>query len=141
MAVIETYEGNIYPRVMMGTAGSAGDLTYLSTGSALTLKSNADAGTDNTSAFLGVLIDHTVAGSYGAMMVEGVVQLQKILTANKIEAGDVIYANGAASNNLVGTVAGGTSIGVCVRQSPSTSAYVSVLLQNESKAGAGGFHA
>lgn len=141
MSVIDQYSDTIYPSVMMGTNGSAGDLVYKSTGSGLTLKTNANAGTENTSAFLGVLIDHTVAGSYGAVISEGVVSLAKLLTANKIEVGDKVYADGAASDNKVGTVAGGTAIGVCFAQSGTTDARVSVKLLPYSVTGAGGFNA
>ena len=141
MSVIDRYTETIYPHVMMGTSGTGGDLVYVSTGSALTLKSNANSGTENTSAFLGVLIDSTVKGSYGAVISEGVVSLEKLLTANVIEIADRVYADGAAADNKVGTVAGGTCIGICAVRSGSTDPRVSVKLLSFSSTGAGGFNA
>lgn len=141
MATIEAYQGDRIPYVMMGTSGTSGDLMYINTGSVLTLKSNANAGTENTSDFAGILIDSTVKGSYGAVLCERVVNLTKLLSTNKIEVGDIIYADGAAADNKVGTVAGGTAIGVCVKQSSTADATVATKLLPFYMTGAGGFHA
>ncbi len=123
MAVIEQYSGDILPQVLFGTAGTAGDMVYISTGSGLTHKS-ASTGTGVTLAFAGVLIDNVAAGSYGAVLINGVVQMPKHATANKIEVGDRLY--GTKSSNKVGTVVGGTALGVCVKQSATTDPNVSV---------------
>ena len=138
MSVIEQYSGNILPHVLMGTAGTAGDLIYHSTGSGMTYKSAA-TGTGVSDQFLGVLIETTAAGSYGAVLCAGVVQLQKHAASQKIEMTDILY--GTKSSNLVGTVAGGTAIGVCVKQSATTDTYVSTLLIPFWISGATGFHA
>lgn len=139
MASTEQYTGRQFPYVMLSSAGTAGDLMYLDTGSAAPLKS-ATTGTDNTSAFLGVLVGDTVAGSYGGIITEGVIDLEKLASTNKIEAGNIIYADGAAADNLVGTVAGGTAIGICVKQSASTDTYVRTKILPFYVTGAGGFY-
>ena len=141
MASIEQYSGSVIPHLLMGTAGTSGDLIYVSTGSGMTHKSNTDSGTDNTEAFLGVLINSTLAGSYGAVACRSVVQLEKLASTNKVECGDIVYADGAASDNKVGTVAGGTAIGVCYKQSPTTATYVSVRLIPSFEMGVSGFNA
>lgn len=138
MASIEQYSGKVIPRVLMGTSGTAGDLMYVSTGSGLTYKSAA-TGTGVSNAFVGVLIDSAVKGSYGAVAADPVVQLEKHAAANKIEMNDLIY--GTKSSNKVGTVAGGTALGVCVKQSATTDTYVSVKIVNCMAMGVGGFHA
>lgn len=140
MSIRDVSSPDVLRSVLMGTNGTSGDLMYESTGSGMTLKSNADSGTDNTSAFLGILIDTTSAGSYADILCGGVVQLGKLATTNKIELGDVIYADGAASDNLVGTLKGGTAVGVCMKQSATTDANVSVKLIPFTAARSG-FHA
>ena len=138
LSVIEQYTGNVYPLVLMGTDGTAGDLMYYSTGSGMTYKS-ASTGTGVALAFMGVLIDSTAKGSYGAVLAEGVVQLAKHTATNKIEVGDTLY--GTKSSNKVGTLAKGTALGVCVKQSGTADTYVSVKLLPYYISGAGGFHA
>ncbi len=128
MSVLEQYVGKQAPYVMMGTSGTSGDLLYLSTGSALTCKSSANYASDNTNAFIGVLVDSTVKGTYGAVLSKGVVQLEKLVSTNKIELGNIVYADGAAKDNKVGTVAAGTAIGVCIKQSATSDTRVSVKL-------------
>lgn len=141
MATIEAYKGDRIPYVMLGTSGTSGDLCYISTGSIKTLKSNANSGTENTSAFAGLLIESTVKGSYGAVLCEGVANLTKLASTNKIEVGDIIYADGAASDNKVGTVVGGTAIGICAKQSSTTDTTVAAKLLPFYITGAGGYHA
>ena len=137
MSIIEQYSGDVLPSVMMGTDGTSGDLMYKSTGSAMTYKS-ASTGTGVSLSFMGILIDSAVTGSYGAILTNGVVQLEKHAAANPIEVGDTIF--GTKSSNKVGTVAGGTALGVCAKQSATTDKYVSVMLRPfwDMK---GGFHA
>ena len=124
--------------VLMGTNGTAGDILYISSGSAMTYKSLA-TGTDASSAFIGVLEETTATGSYAAVQSGGVVQLEKHAVTNKIEINNSIY--GTKSSNKVGTVAGGTAIGVCVKQSATTDTYVDVELLPCWITGAGGLHA
>ncbi len=138
MTTIEQYSGKQYPYVLMGTYGTAGDLVYHSTGSGMTYKS-ASTGTGVSGAFLGVLADSCATGDYAAVISDGVVQLAKHTAANKIELGDQIY--GTKSSNKVGTVAGGTALGVCFKQSATTDTYVSVMLIPYYISGVGGFHA
>lgn len=125
MASIEQYSGNVIPHLLMGTAGTAGDLIYVSTGSGMTWKSSS-AGTGVANAFIGVLINNTAAGSYGAVLCNGVTQLQKHASTDVIEVGDMIA--GTKSANTVGTLLKGTNIGVCVKRSSSDDTYVSVKL-------------
>jgi len=138
MATSEQYSGNQYPYVMMGTNGTSGDLVYASTGSGMTYKS-ASTGTGVSNAFIGILADSCSTGDYAAVTSECVAQLAKHTAANKIEVGDVIY--GTKSSNKVGTVAGGTALGVCFKQSSTTDTYVSVRLIPYYVSGATGFHA
>ena len=138
MASIEQYSGNVIPHVLMGTSGTAGDLMYVSTGSGMTYKSHT-TGTAISNAFIGVLIDSTVKGSYGAVLCSGVVQLEKHAAANKIEMNDMIA--GTTASNKVGTILKGTNIGVCVKQSATTDTYVSVKLIPCFDMGVGGFSA
>jgi predicted RecA/RadA family phage recombinase len=112
---------------------------YYTSGSAFPWK-GAAKGTGSASAkFLGVLVDTTVKGSYGAVLAEGVVQLPKATTTSKIEVGELIY--GGETTNNVGTLVGGTALGVCFKQSATTDSYVSVKLLPFYITGAGGFHA
>jgi hypothetical protein len=138
VSTIEEYSGNQFVSVMMGTAGTAGDMVYMTTGSLKTLKSNSNSGTENTSTFVGVLVDSTIAGSLAAVNVKQA-SLDKITTSHEIEPGDVIYANGAASNNKVGTVVGGTAVGVCCKYSGTTAPRVSAILLPYYITGAVGF--
>lgn len=138
MATIEEYDANQFPSVLAGTAGTAGDLAYISTGSMLTYKS-ASTGTGVSSAFAGVLVQNATAGSYCSINFGKAVKLEKHAAANVIEMGDMIY--GTKSSNLVGTVAGGTAIGVCLVRSGSTDTYVTVKLIPAFAMGVGGFHA
>ena len=135
MASIEQYSGDILPHVMLSTAGTAGDLMIKSTGSAATYKSGD--GTANSKSFIGVLVNNTAAGSYGAVKCNGVVQLQKHAATQVIEIGDRIA--GTKSSNLVGTILKGTAIGICAVQSGSTDTYVSVRLLPFFEAGVNGF--
>lgn len=137
MASIEQYSGKLI-EAMMGTNGTAGDLVYLSTGSLLTYKS-ASTGTSVSNAFAGVLVDTAVKGSMAVALCEGVVQLEKHTSSNGIEAGDRVY--GTKSSNKVGTLAGGTCLGIAAKQSATTDTYVSVRIQPFFVSGAGGFHA
>jgi predicted RecA/RadA family phage recombinase len=125
MSVIEQYSGNQFPQMLAGTIGSAGDIVYVSTGSLLTHKTAAN-GTGVTNKFLGIAVNDFVAGSYVAVVSEGVVELTKHVSTNKIEVGDRIY--GTKSSNKVGTLAGGTCLGICVKQSSTSDTYVSVKL-------------
>ena len=138
MASIEQYSGEQIPHILMSEAGTGGDLIYVSTGSGARMASST-TGTDNSSAFLGVLINNTAAGSYGAVDNQNVVKLEKLASTNKIEIGDIIYADGAAADNKVGTVAGGTAIGVCMDQSSITDTYVSVRIIPSFAMGVSGF--
>ncbi len=138
MATIEQYGGRQFPYVLMGTYGTSGDLVYHSTGSGMTYKS-ASTGTGVSDQFLGILADSCATGDYSAVICDAVVQLEKHAAANKIEVGNVIY--GTKSSNKVGTVAGGTAIGVCFKQSATTDTYVSVKLLPYFVSAATGFHA
>jgi predicted RecA/RadA family phage recombinase len=138
MSTFEQYSGAQFPLILMGTNGTSGDIIYHSTGSGLTYKS-ASTGTGVSNKVIGVLVNTTAKGSYGAVAADVVVQMEKHAAANKIEVGDVIY--GTKSSNKVGTVAGGTAFGVCVKQSATTDTYVSVRLLPYYVTGAGGFHA
>jgi len=138
MSTIEQYTGKVLPHVLMASAGTAGDLIYLDTGSGKPYD-GASTGTGVSNAFVGVLASTTAAGSYGAVVADTVVQLEKHASTNKIEAGDMIY--GTKSSNKVGTVAGGTALGVCVKQSSTADTYVSVRLLPFYMMGVGGFHA
>jgi predicted RecA/RadA family phage recombinase len=135
--MIESYD-KPFQYCLAGTGGTAGDLMYLSTGSVLTYKS-ASTGTGVSNAFLGVLVNDVAAAGYCAIEGDKVVQLEKHTTTNKIEMGDVIY--GTKSSNLVGTLAGGTALGICAKQSSTADKYVQVKLTPYYKLGAGGFHA
>jgi predicted RecA/RadA family phage recombinase len=137
VASIEQYSGKLI-EAMMGTNGTAGDLVYLSTGSFLTNKS-ASTGTSITTTFTGVLVDTAAKGSMAVALCDGVVQLEKHTSTNKIEAGNAIY--GTKSSNKVGTLAGGTAIGFAVKQSATDDTYVSVRIQPFWVSGAGGFKA
>jgi len=141
MSTIEQYDTGIFPDLMMSEAGTAGDLIYLSTGSGARLASNTNAGTENTNAFIGVLIDTTAAGSMGAVATECVVQLDKDTTTDVIDLGDQVYADGAEASNEVMETQGGTALGVCVKRSGSTDERVSVKLIPFYLMGVGGFHA
>ena len=138
MASIEQYSGLVLPSVLMTEAGTAGDLIYVSTGSGARMASST-TGSDNSSAFIGVLINDVAAGSTAAVACNGVVQLQKLVSTNKIEFGDIVFADGAEATNYVGTVAGGTAIGICFEQSATTETYVSVRLLPFFEAGVTGF--
>lgn len=138
MATIEQYDGGLFPYVLMGTGGTAGDIIYLSTGSGLTYKS-ASTGTGVSGAVIGILVDNTAKGSYGAVNCEGIAQLQKHAATQVIEVGDRIA--GTKSSNKVGTVLKGTAWGICAKQSASTDTYVSVKLLPFYITGAGGYHA
>lgn len=137
MAMIDSYD-KPFQYCLSGTNGTSGDLMYLSTGSVLTYKSHA-TGTGITNAFLGVLVNDVKTGSYCAIESEKVVKLQKHAATQKIEMGNIIY--GTTASNLVGTLAGGTSLGICAKQSSSADTYVSVKLTPFYNLGAGGFHA
>ena len=125
--------------VMLGRAGTAGDLMYDDAGSAMTLKGSSGKGTGLTDQFLGVLLDTTAAGSYGAIQSYGVVKLAKHASTELVEVNDIIY--GTHNANTVGTLAGGTAIGICVKQSATDQTYVEVELLPNWITGAGGFHA
>ena len=138
MASIEQYSGKVIPHLLMGTSGTSGDLMYVSTGSGMTYKSSS-TGTAVASAFLGILIDSAAKGSYGAVLCDGVVQLEKHSATQVIEVGNLIA--GTKSSNKVGTLLKGTNLGVCVKQSPSTATYVSIKLIPFFQMGVSGYHA
>lgn len=138
MATIETYDGAVIPQVLLGTGGTAGDLARLSTGSAMTYKSFA-TGTAGASTFVGILIDSADAGSNVAVLSDGCVNLLKHSATQVIEVGDKIY--GTKATNRVGTLAKGTALGVCFKQSATTDNYVVTKLLPFYISGAGGFHA
>lgn len=124
MSVREQYSGDQFPQVLAGTTGSASVLLYKSTGSALMY--SVGAGTANSKDFIGIAVDNFIKGSYVAVQCEGVVQLTKHASSNKIELGDRIYGSKTTEN--VGTLAGGTCIGVCAKQSSTSDSYVAVKL-------------
>lgn len=138
MSTKEEYSGDQFVSVMMGTNGTAGDMVYLSTGSLKTLKSNSNAGSENTTAFLGVLVNTTTKGSLASVNVKQA-SLDKVTTTHTIEPGDILYANGAAATNEVGTAAGGTAVGVCCKHSSSVAPRVSAILLPFYITGASGF--
>lgn len=128
MAVQSQYDDGVFPLVMMGTNGTAGDPIYISTGSGLTVKSAA-GGTNLCGSFIGLLVENTAKGSYGAVAYKGIFQMPKSATANVIELGDLIHIGTRSTTaNLVGTVVVGTHIGICAKRSGSTDANVSVAL-------------
>lgn len=126
----DQYPSGVFPQVLMGTAGTAGDPVYSSTGSALTVKSAA-GGTHLCGAeFLGLLVETTAKGSYGAVKYDGIVQMPKSATADVIELNDLIHiGTSSTTQSLVGTVVCGTHIGICAKRSGSTDPNVSVLLK------------
>ena len=138
MSTIESYDKEVIPQVMMGTGGTSGDLARLSTGSAMTYKSYA-TGTAGAATFVGILIDSADAGSNAAILSDGCVNLLKHSATQKIEVGNKIY--GTKSSNRVGTLAKGTALGVCFKQSATTDDYVVTKLLPFDICGAGGFHA
>jgi predicted RecA/RadA family phage recombinase len=110
----------------MGTNGTAGDMLAHVTGSLIPLKSQGTGATsDYSNLFVGILFDTTANGSQGVCLMEGVFNLPKTTATDKIEAGNILYANGAALTNKVGTAAAGTAVGVCVKQSGSDNPNVS----------------
>ncbi len=132
MAVQEQYQGGQFPYVLMGTSGTAGDPVFSSTGSALTVKSAAGGTSLCGAVFLGLLVETTAKGSYGAVAYEGIYQMPKSATTDVIELNDRIHIgtrNSASTQNLVGTVVVGTHIGICAKQSASTDPNVSVMLK------------
>ncbi len=143
MATTEAYSGQRIEHLMMGTNGTAGDVIYLSTGSGMTYKSSTATGTDATAtaAFIGILEDSCSTGDYVSVLCEGVVQLDKTTTADVIEASDRVYLRNDAVAQTVGTLAGGTAIGIAAKRSGSTDTYVSTLLIPFYVSGAPGFHA
>lgn len=130
MAVGEQYAGGQFPYVLMGTNGTAGDPVYTSTGSGLIVRSAA-GGTHLCGAeFIGLLLETTAAGSYGAVACEGIFQMPKSATANVIELNDLIHiGTRSTAASLVGTGVIGTHIGICAKRSGSTDSYVSVMLK------------
>ena len=124
MATIEQYSGGQFPYVLMGTPGTSGDLMYISTGTGMTVKSNA-AGTAMAATFIGILENTTGTGEYAAVTFNKVAQLPN-WKDDVIEVGDMIYIGTQASNN-VGTADTGTAIGVCVVRAAAADDYVSVL--------------
>lgn len=138
MATIESYDKKVLPQVMSGSGGTAGDLAYLSTGSVLPYKSSS-SGTGNALSFVGIYIDSVDNGSNAAVLSDGCVNLLKHAATQKIEVGNKIY--GTKSTNRVGTLAKGTALGVCFKQSDTTDSYVVTKLLSFDICGAGGFHA
>ncbi len=126
----DAYPTGIFPQVLMGTNGTAGDPVYSSTGSALTVRSAA-GGTHLCGAeFLGLLVENTAAGSYGAVKFDGIVNMPKSSTTDVIELNDLIHiGTRSTTESLVGTVVCGTHIGICAKQSGSTNPNVAVLLK------------
>lgn len=124
MATSQAYQGGQLPYVLVGTNATAGDLMYLSTGTALSVKTHAN-GTGAANAFCGILEANTAAGAYGAINYSGVFKLGNLDTS-KCEVGDLLYI-GTASNS-VGTEDHGTAIAMCVRQSASTEDITAILI-------------
>lgn len=124
MATIERYSGDQFPHVLMGTGGTAGDLIYLSTGTGLTVKSNA-AGTGVVTTFAGVLENTTTAGSYGAVSFASAFQLPKYPTSTAVEVGQLVYV-ATQNTNEIGTLDTGTAIGVCVNRSAAADSYITM---------------
>ncbi len=125
MPTIEQYSGDQIPYVLLGTAGTAGDLMYLSTGTAMTVKSHA-AGTGQAAAFCGILESTTAAGAYGAIGFGAVYQLPNFKD-DKIEVGNTIYI-ATENSNGVGPLDTGTAIGMCVKPCAAADDNVSVKL-------------
>ena len=138
MATIESYDKEVIPQIMMGTGGTSGDLAYLSTGSGMAYKS-ASTGTGVALSFVGILIDSADKGSSAAILSDGCVNLLKHAGTQKIEVGNKIY--GTKSSNRVGTLAKGTTLGICFKQSATTDDYVVTKLLTFDICGAGAFHA
>ena len=113
------------PNVLLGTAGTAGDLMYLSTGTALTVKSNA-AGTGVVTTFCGILEETTAAGSYGAIGFMPIYQLGNYGSDN-VEVGQMVYV-ATSGDNGVGTLDTGTAIGMCAKRASSSDSNISVKL-------------
>ena len=124
MATIEQYSWGQLPYVLMGTPGTSGDLMYISTGTGMTVKSNAD-GTGCATTFVGVLENTTGTGEYAAVTFGKIVQLGNY-GSDTVEIGDALYI-GTAGDNGVGTADTGTAIGICAVRAASTDDYVSML--------------
>lgn len=130
MAVQEQYPAGQFPVVLMGTNGTAGDPVYTSTGSGLIVRSAAGGTHLCGLEFIGLLVETTAKGSYGAVQYEGIFQMPKSATTDVIEVNDRIHiGTRSTTQSLVGTVVLGTHIGLCAKQSGSTDPNVSVLLK------------
>ena len=125
MATREQYSGDQLPYVLLGTAGTAGDLMYLSTGTALTVKSHA-AGTGQAATFCGVLESNAAAGGYAPIGFGGIYQLANFKD-DVIEVGNTIYI-ATENSNAVGTLDTGTAIGICAKRCAAADNDVSVKL-------------
>lgn len=107
-------------RVFMASAGTAGDILYNTTGSALP---GANAGQ-----FWGVLDETQVAGSYAVCDTEGVFEMSKgDGTAVKIEQGQSLWGSGASAV-ATAVVSTGSIIGVAWAQSSSDTSTVAVKI-------------
>lgn len=106
---------------LMGSTGSSGWICYWSTGSLITGKGFAPAGL-----CAGVLDKPNVAGSYGVVVTDAVVEMVKGNgTQPKIEAGQILY--GSAANAIAtAQVNTGSAIGVAWEQSSTDKSTVLV---------------
>jgi predicted RecA/RadA family phage recombinase len=125
MATREQYSGDQLPYVLLGTGGTAGDMMYMSTGTALTVKSHA-SGTGLAPTFCGILESNTAAGAYGAIGFGAVYQLPNFKD-DVIECGALVYIATSGVNG-VGTLDTGTAIGLAVKRCAAADNDVSVKL-------------
>lgn len=128
MGISDRYSGDQFPYVLMGSgAGTSNDPVFYSSGTMLTYKSQA--GGTATGSFLGVLVNTTGTGAYGAVQCEGIVSMPKTSATDVVELGELIcIGTSSSTTSYAGTVAIGTHIGVCAKRSASTDSYIDVKL-------------